>query len=541
MSARLRTADRPAVQWGAPAVLLLAGGVLLYHLTRGTSFLFDDWSYVLGRRGGSPATYLDPHNQHLSLIPIAIYKLLFATVGIGSYAPYRALVIVCHLACCALLFVYARTRIGTWPALLATAALLLLGPAWEDILWPFQMAWLISLGAGLGALLALDRRTRGGDALACALTIVALAGSGLGLPIALGIAVDVALGRRCRRDAWIIVAPLVLYALWWIGYQQGAGISSGSILSAPWFATREAASVAGSLFGLAGTIGLDQPGSLLAFGAPLLALGLVLGGVRLWQLGSVSPRMLALTTTLVTFWLATAISRAYLGNPYASRYIYLGALFGLLLAIELAQGLSLRWPVSAVLAVVALAAIASNVGILRTQASLLRDYGQATTADLGALEISRGLIPPGYIAHGLPGYPLVTVPARQFLALTHTLGNPAAGVGTIESDDEPTRVDVDGELIAIQRLAPVSNGQASRIGCRRRQAATQLIYPRGGIAVRAATAPVQVGVRRFADQFQPIGTVAAGSAGELHIAPDSAAVPWRLQLKSSGPITTCAG
>ena len=34
------------------------------------------------RRGGSLSTYLRPHNGHFSLVPLAIYKLLFATTGI---------------------------------------------------------------------------------------------------------------------------------------------------------------------------------------------------------------------------------------------------------------------------------------------------------------------------------------------------------------------------------------------------------------------------------------------------------------------------
>ena len=75
-------------------------------------------------------------------------------------------------------------------------------PAWQNILWPFQVGWLLSLAAGLGALLALDRGDRRGEAAACALVALSLASSGIGVAIAAGVLVDV-LWRR-PRAAWIV-------------------------------------------------------------------------------------------------------------------------------------------------------------------------------------------------------------------------------------------------------------------------------------------------------------------------------------------------
>src|SRR5438445_181195 len=166
---------------------MLAAAVLLAHDTRGTTFFQDEWRWILERRGNSLATFLDPHNQHLSLIPVTIYKLLFATVGLRHYWPYRAVVTAAHLACVPLVFVYARPRVGAYLALLAAALILFFGPGWQDILWPFQMAWLIAVAAGVGALLLLDRRDRAGDIGACALLGVALASAGPGLAVAVGL------------------------------------------------------------------------------------------------------------------------------------------------------------------------------------------------------------------------------------------------------------------------------------------------------------------------------------------------------------------
>src|ERR1700680_4819844 len=89
--ARWAAALSPASAWVALATLLVATGVLLYHETRGTTLWFDEWTWLLHRRGDSLGSYLDTHNGHLSLIPVAIYKLLFATVGIRSSGPYRGL------------------------------------------------------------------------------------------------------------------------------------------------------------------------------------------------------------------------------------------------------------------------------------------------------------------------------------------------------------------------------------------------------------------------------------------------------------------
>jgi hypothetical protein len=558
MSAWRRRADHRGIQLGALALLLAATAALVYRETRGTSFLFDDWSWILDRRDGSLATYLDPHNQHLSLIPVLIYKLLFATFGIGSYVPYRVVMIACNLLLCGLVYWYARERVGAWAALGIAAVLATLGPGWEDFLWPFQIGFVLSLCAGVGALLALERRTRRADIAASALTAASLASSGVGIPVALGIAVDVAVAivrkRRPLTDLWIIAVPGALFVAWWIDYQRGgAGISG--IGHAPSFIEKEAASVVASLFGRAGHTGLDGPGALTDWGTPLLIALAALLVLRVVRGGPVPPRVAALATMLVTFWIATAVSRAYFGDPYASRYIYVGAVFALLLGVELVPALAVPWRIA--LAVVAVIAIGSNIGELRTAGALLRGYGQATTADLGALEIARPLAPTGYAAHGLPGYPLVLVPARQFFAIAADLGDPAASVAAIRADDEPSKQVVDRELIAIHRASPAPAlppaspgapltvdraGSATTVGggCVTTPAGSvSVTLPTTGLAIHPGTSAVAVALRRFAGEFQPLGTVAPGTSAALRIAPDRATQPWHVLLTAAGRITAC--
>src|SRR2546430_385943 len=72
----IRRKDR--APWLALAALLLISALVLYHETRGTTLWFDEWEWALNRRGGSLATLLRPHNEHLSLVPVVIYKLRIA-------------------------------------------------------------------------------------------------------------------------------------------------------------------------------------------------------------------------------------------------------------------------------------------------------------------------------------------------------------------------------------------------------------------------------------------------------------------------------
>ncbi len=170
--------------------------------TRGTTLWFDEWIWAREYRDNSFDGFVAPHNGHPTLVPVAIYRLLFATVGIDQSAPYRAVGIAGHLLCVALVYVYALRRVGTGLALLAAASILLLGPGWQNIIWGLQIGWLVSIAGGLGALLMLDRRDRIGDVAACALLLLTIAASGPGIAIAAGVLVEVVRGRglRARLD-----------------------------------------------------------------------------------------------------------------------------------------------------------------------------------------------------------------------------------------------------------------------------------------------------------------------------------------------------
>ena len=71
----------------------------------------------------------------------------------SSSLPYLAVSVALFLATSILLFVYLRRRVDPWLALLAAGIVLFLGPAFDDLIWGFQMGFNGSLACGLGALL----------------------------------------------------------------------------------------------------------------------------------------------------------------------------------------------------------------------------------------------------------------------------------------------------------------------------------------------------------------------------------------------------
>ena len=208
--------------WNGPAaiaaglLIALLAGAWLMHETRGTTLWFDEWLWALEYRDGLH-TFIAPHNGHPTLVPFTIYRLLFSTVGIDHSAPYRVVGIAGHLLVVALLYVYAARRAGAAVGFLAAGSILLLGPGWQNIIWPLQIGWPISIACGLGALLALDRRDRRGDIAACVLLVICVSG--------------VRPRRRDRRradrrgaarpwaaSAWIVGVPLALFVVWYLAY-----------------------------------------------------------------------------------------------------------------------------------------------------------------------------------------------------------------------------------------------------------------------------------------------------------------------------------
>ncbi len=557
--------------WIALAVLLLGAGAFLFYISRDTTFWFDDWEWIAYRRGNDPTTFLSSYNGHFSLVPILLYRLLFATVGLGGYGPYRAMVIAAHLGCATLLFVYAKRRVGSYLSLCAAALILLFGAAWQDVIWPFQVAWLISISAGVGALLMLDRRDRVGDVTVAVLLVVSLASSGVGVVMTVGVAVEILLGRRNWREAWIVGVPIAIYGAWWLAYEHGLPLSPLRLV--PRFVANAAAASVGALAGASGPRPASpsiSSGTLLTVGRPLAVVGCVLLAWRLIRLRRVPTRVLTILTILLSFWVLTALTRAALLNgsqAWASRYLYVGGFFVVVLAVELLRGISIPEPLKVLIGAGVAGAIGLSIGTFRDAAYDLRSFATIARADVGAVQIGQRLVKPDYYLAGLPGTPFIEIRADSYLQAAKAYGSPAASPIQIAADPEGAREVADAELIAIHQVALRPANGAVSLGSRpavelaigaaftargacvslasagRNPASAsddlQVKVPRGGLVLTARGAAAAVGVRRFASNFEPIGRVSPRTPVTLQIAQDLASEQWWLRVVPAARVTVC--
>lgn len=559
-----------------PAFALAAAAslALLVHLTRSTSFWADDWNWIEFRRGDTVDTFLAPYGGHLSLVPIAVYRLLFATFGLGSYVPYRVLAICLSVLVAALLFAYARRRCTPVVALCISAPMLFLGAGADQTLWGFQVPWLLVSGTAIAALMLLERDDRRCDAVVCALLLVALCSTSLAIAVAIGVAVDIVCTRRRARDLWIVALPAAFY-LAWIAYYHPGRLAASEITALPLNLAQAGAAALSGLAGLSGVTPLGQTGTSLSYGLPLLAVAVALVACTRAR-RQINGRAIALVAMAVAFVASVTVARIGPVSVLSSRYVYEYCLLAALLIAELARGARLTRPLQwALLSVTALAVI-SNVGELRTFGSFLREQGKQTDGALAALDLDRATVAPQTTAR-IGFYQLVRISARRYFDAARALGSPAFTVSQLRRSDATAQSAADSQFLADRTVtlagapaATVSTGPAptlgavtggvalSGAGCVRLLPSAALAPGQTGtvtvtipaasaasaaaltVTVTAAGAPASVAFARFSPAFTPLGTVAAGATAVVRVRRDATAQPWRLQLESVAPVRVCA-
>src|SRR4051794_17593488 len=366
--------------WQLALVALLAGtAVLMFHLARGLTFNLDEWIVVTQRRGPGAPSLLEPHNEHLSVLLLSVFLGLLKLGGLDDQPLMMVPLVALQLTLGALLFVVARRRVGAGVAVGVAALALVSGLAYENFLIPGQMGQMASIVAGVGAFAVLDGPPgRRNDVLVAALMIVALASSGMGIPVLVGVAVELLLTAEGRRRLWVVAGPFVLYLLWYVGYGTNRAGLDELGLSALW-AWTAAGHAAGAL------IGRRQ----LEPGRDLLVILLAVVAYRAWRAEPAARvRMAALATVLVTFYGLTAISRHDIAPPSSSRYLTVGLVFLLLLLVEAARGLRVRaWAPWAVLLLAVIALSKDDKVAFREGRALFLERSQEMRGSLAALDL----------------------------------------------------------------------------------------------------------------------------------------------------------
>jgi hypothetical protein len=327
-----------------------------------------------------------------------------------------------------------------------------------------------------------------------------------------------------------------------------------------------AGGVAG-VVGLSGATPLAPVGTNLTLGAPLLVvLAIVVG--RSIAARRFSVRAGALLVVLIAFSALTTLGRAF-ETPLVSRYIYPDCVLIALFVVELARGLRPSLLVQAGLALLALMAVISNVGVLRAGGAYLRQVGASTNADVAALDLGRGSIPSGYTATQLPDYPFVAITAGSYFASEDALGTPADSITDLVQAPAGARTTADNELIGEHAIvlspgvspaapggtapgvAAVASGSATSSGACAQFRPTPALSPGatssivltlapGAVRVTSEAAPVTVAARRFGPSAAPIGTIGPGRSAIVLVRRDAASQPWQLRFGSAAAVRVCA-
>lgn len=552
-SSRLRTvlaeggAAIPA--WPLLGALCAASTVLLVGIGTRLTFFHDEWFFLLQRPGLNAEAIFEPHNGHLSAVPVLIYKGLTELFGLETQLPFRLVLVTLVVSLAVLVFIFVRARAGQLLALIAAALLLFLGPAWEDLLWSFQMGLIGSLVTGVGALMALERGSARHNAIACLLLVASLLFSDLGVPFVIAATLAVLLRRR-PAQLWIAAVPMLIFISWWIGYGSEAPseVTFGNIARLPTYVLDAAAS------GLASIVGLTQApwtnSEPSSWGRPLLAVALA--GTVYWILrgGRPAPQALVIAAAALSFWALAGANFIPGREPIASRYQLISATFLILLAAELFRPVNLSPGVLAGIAALSMLALGSNIGALRNGYDFLYRDAAFTEANLGALEIVGARAPDSFqLIEAVAQTPhMFGVTSAAYLRESSEHGTPADSPAEIAVAPAEVRMAADNVMLAGYevRLEPPSAPPGAR-GCRRLGVGfdggpRELVLRPGGATVKnLGGPPLELFLRRFASPTLSVGVgrLAAGFAARIEVPDDDLALPWRLVASGGSPLEVC--
>ena len=550
---------------GIYAVLVVAAIFWWMWLGRGTTFLYDEWDFIMAYHQDLGRAIISPHNGQLDAVPVMVYRVMFALLGIHYYWPYRLVGIVFEVGLTSVTFAYLLRRIRPFMALVATVAILGDGQAWQDILWPFEITFTISLAAGVGALILLDRRDKagelwaaiclGGSVLSCGFGLVFLAGISVEMiwsAVSAGRGLDAgapALTRRLRRT-WVLVPGLVLYLTWYVHDRVGDAVLSWAH-DVPAYMAQSAGYGAGSLVGLRGLLAGEVLAALLAL---VLAARLLLD----WRNGA---RLAMVCMAALSFWALAALARAGVASPDTSRYLQPDGLFVVLALAELATcqwtgrlaastmkqwgalragkgglaGMGARTKASypspkgvapdtpkvllAAVVLITTIAVASNSTILAGESGALRATAVLERGDLRAVELAGNNLP--FNLQPLPNLaPQIHV--GQYLAASAALGSPADSDAQLLAAPGTVRESADALLITALRLAVTATRghRGARPGA-------------GFVSDRASVSCASSEDRQPLDEAGDLFELKWGRAGLFVAAPPRSSVQVRFRLLSS--------
>jgi hypothetical protein len=305
---------------------LVIGLPILLWLGRGMTFFSDEWAFIENRSLGDPATWLPPHNEHWSTLPVIAYRLLVETVGLRTYVPYLAVVIALHGLVVTLAFVAIRRSSGPLAAAAVAILLLCWGSGFENLYWGFQTGFVGATALGIAALLVLDRRDDLGRWGVAILLTIGLATAGIELAFCVAVAIEAVSARRLRSMFVPLAVPAGIYAAWFLtlgrsGIRPTTALSSSALIDVPSSIITGFSNAAGAITGVGPTFGI----------VPVIAIA-VWALMRLWRDRRLPPRFLGCMAGIVTLYGLIGLTRShdFAGIVDYTRYTYIS---GILLLI----------------------------------------------------------------------------------------------------------------------------------------------------------------------------------------------------------------
>jgi hypothetical protein len=562
------------VAYAVLAVAFLLAAMLILAWGTGQTFINDEWNYLVVYRGFALETLFAPQNGHLVVLPRLIYKGMFATFGTSSHLSYQVVTVIVHLIVAAIFFQLVRRRAQLAVAVALTVLVALFGVCWDTLMGAYELPNLTGMAGGLGMLLALQRRSRGGDIAACFLLTVSLASFSVGIAFALGGLLSIWLGGRSQwRRAWVILVPAALYVAWFIwarkfGQSEVTAESISAIFSGSADQLAAICAAITGLFRVPGSIGLPVVLEIRPdWGYPL---ALIFAGLIALHIRR-APRSIYFWTVAATLVIYLALVAAGLSparTPNSGRYVYLGGILALLLVAELSK--EIRWSTATGLIAFVIFGLAlmANVADLRAGGQLFRAEGETNRATLAALELSRGqvdrfrVVEDEKTAHS---HADMLFPVWAYYEAAEKFGSPAYSLAQLEATGEQAREAADEQLVRDYEIAPAptASPQLSRHGAapkllaaaggaaeplascllltpeRGRSGSFQIELPPGGFSYLITKgSAVDLKVARFGELFVTALPATTGSA-EVSIPTDASDLPWRAELGTAAKTLVC--
>jgi hypothetical protein len=559
-------------RWGLLALVVLSVIVLLI-LEHGETLKGDELGYAVRVSPLGDGFFVPPPGKYLIPLPLLLYHGLFSTVGLGSYLPYELVAIGFVVLNGVLVFRLARRRIGVM-ALAPTAIVLFFGTASEvTTAGTLRLPELMSMAAGLGMLLALERRSLAGDALGALLLAASLFSHPTGLAFgAAGIVLILLRPSPQRwRDLWVIVAPAGTWAIVWLAIRPSGGPGSGPLDQVPAFMLHSLIAVTSAITGASRFAhripSQNHVGWLLA---ALLVVGCATAlWARLRSHQPPPPTFWAALVALAVLWAVTALAPGGARGAEAGRYMYPGGILLLLVIVELAGGI--RWPAWAALAAATVAAVelVLKADQLRIGAATWRSWSDYIRAEEASLNLARGKASLGFFAEDLHARPPVgdhrmILGALAYYVISDRWGSPA--YAPTELVGRPLGVRWAADVVLARALGlrlraagarPSTDARPPTVGAIVHGRATRkancvtlrpvgfqltadLIVPSAGLWIGDGSKSGSLYLRRFGPlPAYPLTWPSRGRAASLAIPPDSAQAPWQLQVSAREPLTAC--